>query len=423
MEQKLFTELRTLYTTTKETPTVIRIRIRMRDLIDPAILRRAVDTTMERYPYFCVELQKKEGGFVYAENHRPVVISDSLHGAELNSEETNYHMIAFCWQDNMIILDVFHGLTDGTGAYEVVRTLLYYYCSERYNVSLKEDGIRLVGDEISAEEWIDPVVSRTDLPTPKQNELMSDALNVITTAGLEEDRRHTVYSVAISEKEFMRFNLDNDGSPGTMVALLLSRAIAKLFPESENAIRIALCVNQRKALNAPLAHQSLVGGVMLEYKDKLRDWSLEMQGTAYRGMVFAQTQEENVLRGIASFKGVNGMLLTKESDQERIGVASYINSLASKFTTATVSYVGKADYKEAEQYIRDFRLWTSPLGNNLLVEISAVNGRFTLDFLQSFSSPVIVNAFLKELDENGIIYDLQDVNELELPNIKLPWTE
>lgn len=423
MEQKLFTELRTLYTTTKEAPAEIRIRIRMRDLIDPEILRRAVDTTMERYPYFCVELQKKEGGFVYAENHRPVVISDSLHGAELNSEETNYHMIAFCWQDNMIILDVFHGLTDGTGAYEVVRTLLYYYCSERYNVSLKEDGIRLVGDEISAEEWIDPVVSRTDLPTPKQNELMSDALNVITTAGLEEDRRHTVYSVAISEKEFMRFNLDNDGSPGTMVALLLSRAIAKLFPESENAIRIALCVNQRKALNAPLAHQSLVGGVMLEYKDKLRDWSLEMQGTAYRGMVFAQTQEENVLRGIASFKGVNGMLLTKESDQERIGVASYINSLAGKLTTATVSYVGKADYKEAEQYIRDFRLWTSPLGNNLLVEISAVNGRFTLDFLQSFSSPVIVNAFLKELDENGIIYDLQDVNELELPNIKLPWTE
>ena len=423
MEQKLFTELRTLYTTTKEAPAEIRIRIRMRDLIDPEILRRAVDTTMERYPYFCVELQKKEGGFVYAENHRPVVISDSLHGAELNSEETNYHMIAFCWQDNMIILDVFHGLTDGTGAYEVVRTLLYYYCSERYNVSLKEDGIRLVGDEISAEEWIDPAVSRTDLPTPKQNELMSDALNVITTAGLEEDRRHTVYSVAISEKEFMRFNLDNDGSPGTMVALLLSRAIAKLFPESENTIRIALCVNQRKALNAPLAHQSLVGGVMLEYKDKLRDWSLEMQGTAYRGMVFAQTQEENVLRGIASFKGVNGMLLTKESDQERIGVASYINSLAGKLTTATVSYVGKADYKEAEQYIRDFRLWTSPMGNNLLVEISAVNGRFTLDFLQSFSSPVIVNAFLKELDENGIIYDLQDVNELELPNIKLPWTE
>ena len=422
MEQKLFTELRTLCTTTKETPTVIRIRIRMRDLIDPAILRRAVDMTMRRYPYFCVALQKKEGRYVYAENHRPVVITDSLHGVDLNSEESNYHMIAFCLQDNWIILDVFHGLTDGTGAYEVVRTLLYYYCSERYNVMLKEDGIRLVGDEISEEEWIDPVVNRTDLPTPERNE-MANALNLRTSAGLEEDHRHTVYSIAISEAEFMRFNLDNNGSPGTMVSLLLSRAVAKLYPDSDEMIRIALCVNQRKALNAPLAHHSLVGAVMLEYKDKMRDWSLDMQSTAYRGMVFAQVQEEKVLMGVASFKGINHMLLAKESDQERIGIASYINSLAAKLTTATVSYVGKADYKEAEQYVRDFRLWTSPLGNNLLVEISAVNGRFTLDFLQSFSSPVIVNAFLKELDENGIIYDLQDVNELKLPNIRLPWTE
>lgn len=422
MEQKLFTELRPLYVTTKEEPNEIRIRIRMRDLIDPASLRYAVDMTMRRYPYFCVELQKKEGNYVFAENHRPVVITNSLHGVELNSAESNYHMIAFCWQDNWMILDVFHGMTDGTGAYEVLRTLLYYYCSERYQVKLKEEGIRLVGDEIPEEEWVDPVVNRADLPTPERNE-MSNALNVIDYAGLQDDHRNTVYSIAISESEFMRFNLDNNGSPGTMVSLLLSRAISKLYPRAEDVIRIALCVNQRKALHAPLAHQSLVGGAMLEYKDKMRDWSLEKQGTAYRGMVFAQTQEENVLMGVASIKGMNGMLLSKESDAERLGIASYINSLTSRFVTATVSYVGKANYREAEQYIRDFRLWTSSAGSGLLVEISAVNGRFTLDFLQSFSSPVYVNAFLKELEENGIVYDLQDVNELELPNIKLPWTE
>ena len=423
MEQKLFTELRPLYVTSKENPNEIRIRIRMRDLIDPDILRRAVDTTMERYPYFCVELQKKDGQYVFAENHRPVVITNSLHGVELNSAASNFHMIAFCWQDNWIILDVFHGMTDGTGAYEVLRTLLYYYCSARYDIQLQAEGIRLVGDEITAEEWADPVVGRTDLPAPRRNEQMSDALNLIASSGLEKDHRHTVYSIAISESEFMKFNLDNDGSPGTMVSLLLSRAIAKLFPDAKDIIRITLCVNQRKALHTPLAHQSLVGGAFLEYKDKMRDWSLDKQATAYRGMVFTQTEEENVLMGVASIKGINGLLLSKESDQERLGVAGYINALAARVVTATVSYVGKANYKDAEQYIRDFRLWTSSAADGLTVEISAVNGRFTLDFLQTFSSPVFVNAFLKELEENGIVYDLQDVNDLELPNIKLPWTE
>jgi len=252
---------------------------------------------------------------------------------------------------------------------------------------------------------------------------MPDALNLFSLAGFESDHRHTVYSIAISESEFMKFNLDNDGSPGTMVSLLLSRAIAKLFPEAKDIIRITLCVNQRKALHAPLAHQSLVGGAFLEYKDKMRDWPLDLQATAYRGMVFAQTQEENVLMGAASIKGINGLILSKGSDQERLGVAGYINALAARVVTATVSYVGKANYQEAEQYIRDFRLWTSSAANGLTVEISAVNGRFTLDFLQTFSNPIFVNAFLKELEENGIVYDLQDVNELELANIKLPWTE
>lgn len=420
MEQTLFTELRPLYETTKENPNEIRLRIRMRDLIEPDVLRRAVDLAMQRYPYFLVQLQKKGGEYIFAENHRPVVISDSLHGVELNTAQSNYHMIAFCRQDNWIVLDIFHGLTDGTGAYELVRTLLYYYCSERYHVTLKKDGIRLLGDEISPEEWNDPVANRTDLPIPPRME-MSDALNLITAAGIEADLQKTAYSIKIDESEFMRFNLDNDGSPGTMVALLFSRAVAALYPEAKEAIRIALCVNQRRALHAPLAHQSLVGGAMLEYKEEMRDWPLEKQGTAYRGMVFAQTEEEKVLSGVASGAAISRMILSKESDEERRAVAGYIGSLANKILTATVSYVGKANYKEAEQYIRDFRTWTSPASNGILIEISAVNGHFTLDFLQTFSNPLFVNAFLKELDDNGIEYDMQDVSDIELANIRLPW--
>ena len=127
--------------------------------------------------------------------------------------------------------------------------------------------------------------------------------------------------------------------------------------------------------------------------------------------------------GVASARAIAGMFLSGESDRERLSKASYFSELTTRYLTATVSYVGKANYREAEQYIRDFRLWTSPAGNGPTVEISAVNGRFTLDFLQTFESPVIVNAFLKELEENGIVYDLQDVHPLELPNIKMPWTE
>ena len=85
---------------------------------------------------------------------------------------------------------------------------------------------------------------------------------------------------------------------------------------------------------------------MLEYKEKMRDWPLERQATAYRGMVFAQSQEENVLKGVASASGICRMILSKESDQERQGIAGYINDLASRVVLVTVSYVGKANYRE-----------------------------------------------------------------------------
>ena len=418
---ELFTELRPLYSTNKERPYVIRIKIRMRDLIDPDVLRHSVDITMQRYPYFCVELQKKEQ-YIFTENHRQIVITNSLQGVELNSEASNYHMISFSWQDNWIILDIFHGLTDGTGAYELIRTLMYYYCSERYHVKLKRDGIRLAGDFISNEEWIDPVLEADNLPVQTQYE-QPDALNMMKTAGLTESETGIVYSVSLSEPDFMKFNVENGGTPGTMVSLFLSRAIAKLFPDNKNPIRITLCVNQRKALNTPLAHHSLVGGVMLEYKDEIRSLPLNKQAAAYRELVSAQTKKDVVLAGVASQKKINQTILSKKTDQERIGIVNYIESIANRLLTAVVSYVGKADYKEAEKYIRDFRLWTFKPVDRILIEISAVNGKFNLDFVQPFKSPVYLNAFLKELDENGIEYDLKDVNDLKLPNINVAWNE
>ena len=409
MNRKLFTELRTVYSGHN----TIRVRIRMRDLIDPDALRYSVDMTMKRYPYFCVKI-KRDPELYYEDNPLPVVITPSLSGVKLNSAESNLHLISFAHTDNWIEMDVSHAMTDGTGAYEVIRTLLYYYVSRRYGLQLPTDGIRVVGDEISREEWDDPVLAAENLPMPERSDF-SQALNVARAAGLDEERNPTVYSIAIPEDEFMRFNIENDGSPATMISLFLSRALARLFPEHRDVIRISMCINQRKALHAPKAHQSLVGGIMLEYKDKMRDWPIDRQATAYRGMVFAQSMDDKVLQGVASLKGISQLILAKSTDREREGVARMIMDLSGKIMTATVSYVGRANYHEAEKYIRDFRLWTQSSGNTILIEISAVNGRFTLDFMQPFSEPLAMNAFLRELDENGITYDLQDVTRLELP--------
>lgn len=420
MDQKLFTEWRSLYSSNWGHSDLMRFRIRMRDPVDGEILGHAVERTMERYPYFLVELKKGEDYYL-APNDRPVVVSHGLSGVMLNTAASNYHLLAFSYWEDWVILDISHAMTDGVAAYELLRTFLYYYLSARCGVTLPREGVRLAGEPIPPEEWTDPVAARAaDLPTPGGGQLPG-ALVPAQAAGLEADNQLTVYSIALDEAAFMGFITAHNGSPSTMVSLLLSRALHRLFPDAPEAIQVTVAVNQRGALEAPLAHQCLVGAAFLEYGPEMRAWPLERQAAAYREMVFAQTTGEAVLTGLASQVGLNQMIHAQPSDPARVATAAAIDDMTKDFTSATVSYIGKLNFPAAEAYIRDFRLWTLGSGGAIVVELSAVGGRFTLDFTQPFADPLFVNAFLKELDEHGVAYTLQDVQPLETPDVALPW--
>ena len=160
--------------------------------------------------------------------------------------------------------------------------------------------------------------------------------------------------------------------------------------------------------------------VTLEYKDRMRGWPIERQSTIFRGMTLAQTLEGTVLEGVARQKQVAERLLAMTSDAERTAFCASLEPLCRQTATATVSYVGKANFQGSEPYIRDMRLTTGQT-MPLLVEISAVNGVFKLDLMQTVTSDALVRAFLRELEHEGITYDLQDVRPVQLSAAEFPW--
>lgn len=400
----------------KPDPNVIRIRVRMQDNIEPECLRYAADMITLRYPYFCVELQRNaENEWVYEANERPVIVAHARSSVDLNTRESNNHLLAFSWQDDWIIMDIFHALTDGIGAYALMRTLLNYYCFKRYHVEPPVNGIRLVGDAISREEWMDPMLTVQSLP-PSAQPALKRALK------LPDETEKYVYSLTAPEAPFIAFCKSVKGSPATMLALFLSRAIAKLYPESEDAIRVGLLANWRPALQAPLAHQCLFGALLLEYDEDLRTQSLDRQIAAYRAMVSAQTRRAVILKRLAADRALIEQLLSKDSEDERLILADQaVNGTRDRYC-ASVSYIGKANLMSAEPYIQDFRTWTSTTTSSALVELSAVNGRMTFDVIQRFSDDALVTALLAEFEGNGLECHLQDVQPLNLPNVRLPWT-
>ena len=98
-------------------------------------------------------------------------------------------------------------------------------------------------------------------------------------------------------------------------------------------------------------------------------------------------------------------------------ITNMLGNKTKETISGSVSYVGKANFGDMEKYITDFKTIISsviPLG----IEISAVNGKFYLDFIQKFEDERYIKAFKEELDSLKIKYEVKDVNKLDLPKFK-----
>ncbi len=425
MKRTLFSELRTVYETTQSDPHTFRIAIKLKDLVDGSVLRRAVDATMVRYPYSRVRMCVKGDKILFEDNPAPLPVLNTKQKVVLGGEQTAGHLLAFCYWKNRLYIDAYHGLTDGGGIAPLIQTLLYYYCSDFYGVELSTEGIRLRDSAVADEEWTDPaaqpICARGLIHVQKWNQPAFQVADA-GIAHLQPDS--LVYNVRIPEKEFMRFNISNDGSPATIVALLLARSIDALRRDAGPATVIALCVNQRKALRAPLAHQSLVGDARLPYTDRLRALPFSMQATCFRGMVSLQTDADMVLGEIKEYQALIAQLETLHSHAERQAYClSRMNALSSCIT-ATVSYVGKANLGEVERYIQEYEaLPSTALPSThvpLTIEMSAMHGYFFLNFIQYFRETDYFTMFLEQLRQNNIDYDVLNVTQARFPRVELP---
>ena len=421
----LFSELRTIYETTLLDPHTFRITIKMKDIIDGKLLREAVDTTMERYPYFRVCLYIKGDSIGFENNPAKVPVIHTKKRIFLGGKQSSGHLIAFCYWKNRLYIDAYHGLTDGGGISHLVKTLLFYYCSSFYGKELSAEGVRLRESVIAKEEWEDPardfICGKNSLGIKKWN---APAYQLTDSGIVRIKPDSIVYNVRISEEEFMRFNLSNDGSPATIIALFLARTIDALRRDLRLPTVIALCVNQRRALRAPLAHQSLVGDVRLLYDEKLKGLPFSTQATCFRGMVTLQSDVDVVQDEIREYQEFVEILRTLPGHAERRAYCLKRMAERSKCITATVSYVGKANFGEVEHYIQEYEaLPSTALPSThvpLTIEMSALHGYFFINFIQYFDEYDYFSTFLDQLRQNDIDYDVLNVVEARYPRVELP---
>lgn len=118
----------------KNNTNVYRISVRLTLPVEQGLLQRALEKTLEEIPSFNVR-QHKGFFWYYLESNfqKPVVREEATFPClRIESGQNNGFLFRVTYFGNKINLEVFHSLTDGTGALVFLKRLLYHYLSLRF---------------------------------------------------------------------------------------------------------------------------------------------------------------------------------------------------------------------------------------------------------------------------------------------------
>lgn len=127
---------------------VYRIAVNMKEDVKADILERAVNDLRERYPSFFVYVKN---GFFWNyfetnKKHFRVQPETAFINQYINPKKNNNYAFAIYYYKNRISLECLHAVTDGYGALEFLKSILYRYL-ERQGYNVQSEGIVRTKDE------------------------------------------------------------------------------------------------------------------------------------------------------------------------------------------------------------------------------------------------------------------------------------
>lgn len=407
-----------------EIKNTFRMNVELIEEIDYEILRRATDKAEERYPYLMVKVVENFAKIYLKSNKEKLVIKNTDKSIPVGGKEANNHLIAISYFENKLHFNFFHGLVDATGGLNFIKTILYYYCKEKYDENLSSEGIRVLEDEIEEEEYVDPLLSLDTKeevkPIVELEEIkIEDTFHLISDPRVNNSKKCMVHFLTITEESIMKYCKENDGSPAVVFSLLLARTIDSLNPGMDKKIVSSFAQNQRSIIGRKKAYQSLVGSIRIAYDEKIRKANFELQNTAYRSKIFIQNDAEvvksHLSKMMAFFKILNAIPMRKVKESI---LAKGVNGAFGKMSYV-VSYVGKSGLKGCKKYVKTIFSEADACETGILLEINTANYNFCLAFMQEFESDLYFKEFCKQIESLGVSYNYLGSKELDNPDYAL----
>ena len=242
----------------KQNQNLFNIFVRLSEDADKVILQRALEITIKRFPSMNVMLKRGVFWF-YFEQHggKPKVYdADPIVMKKISSSNCGGFCFRISCYKNVIYADFFHAVTDGTGAAEFVKSLLFtYFTLKGYPVD-GEQKVLTVGSPVNPREYEDSFL--TNYKKKKIKDLTISSLKgkkSYRISGIRfENAGKGVINMYAPAKQFVSVCREHNCTVTEMIGALFMLSVyeTKIKPESlpPQDIQLFVPINLRKIFSS-----------------------------------------------------------------------------------------------------------------------------------------------------------------------------
>lgn len=382
---------------------VFRCSCQLVDYVDPIILQAALNKTVQKFPFYRSVL--KRGLFWYyleeSEIEPKVSIDNLVVCSRLYSSSVKSLLFRVTYYRKRISLEVYHALSDGTGAVEFLRTLVGYYLKLKNIDKLKESDIEIESGssyEDKAQDSFYKYYDEAGLDLKTKNIKAYRPKGEKIPLGSQE-----IIEAKLNVKQLLDLSHSYDGTMTAFLVGLLMKSIEVHMAERDKKkpVVVSVPVNLRNYFESSSA-RNFFGVVNVAYNFSEQSNKLEDIINFVDANMKEQLKIENLKKRITKLSKLENLFIARIVPTGIKNIAMKIGYyFGDRALTAALSNVSRiAMPEELDKYIDYFSIMNCT--KKLQVTICSYKNICTVTFTSPWVSKSIQRSFYKFFSENGV---------------------
>ncbi len=384
---------------------VFRLSCELKEEIEPKILQEAVDETYKDFPHFNTALRKGVFWYYLEEiDDRPDVREEKQEPlAPLYIPGKRALLYEVTYEKNRVNLEMFHVLSDGTGALVFFKEIIRKYLFKKYGFSTDED----TGDVTTPYEKTEDAFSMyyEKMKSSQLGEMVKTKAYQLRSEGMEEGV-NSLLEGTVSVKKFIKLSHEYNTTVGIMSASLFIAAISDTMSmrEKKKPIVISVPVNLRQFFPTDTV-RNFFGTINIVFDAYRWDGEIKSIVSLVRESFDKNLTKENIASTMNSYSALaeNAAIKRVPLFLKEPVIRGFLRSARSG-VTASLSNLERVQINEgAEKYIDHFAAFAA--APRLQLTIASYEDKMAFGTGGGEAGRMVMDKFYKRLKELGIEAD------------------